>query len=140
LKCRKFKFSVTEICPQSQELHNRFNDLNQRLEAEDTAEFEHKPAKAKSAYRVVVLRKMITEERGQLTLGTYLVDEGVVRTPAPNSTAKTAKVVKDEIETAHQTTDRQHELSGVRQSPHSDPSADPPSRTRARLPTAWLAP
>lgn len=45
--------------------------LNQRLESEDTAEFEHKPVKAKNTYRVVVLRKMITEERGQLTLGTY---------------------------------------------------------------------
>ncbi|MEZ4234122.1 MAG: hypothetical protein R3B89_33415 [Polyangiaceae bacterium] len=44
--------------------------LNKRLEAEDTAEFLHKPAKAKREYRVVVLRKMITEERGQLSLST----------------------------------------------------------------------
>lgn len=44
--------------------------LNKRLEAEDTAEFLHKPAKAKRAFRIVVLRKMITEERGQLSLST----------------------------------------------------------------------
>lgn len=43
--------------------------LNKRLVDEDTAEFEHKPAKAKKAYRIVVLRKFIVEERGQLMLG-----------------------------------------------------------------------
>ena len=42
--------------------------LNQRLEREDLAEFEHKPTKAKRAYRFVVLRKTIVEERGQRCL------------------------------------------------------------------------
>ncbi|MBA2683108.1 MAG: IS1380 family transposase [Gemmatimonadaceae bacterium] len=42
--------------------------LNKRLISEDTAEFEHKPSKAKKSYRIVVLRKYIVEERGQLTL------------------------------------------------------------------------
>jgi len=44
--------------------------LNKRLVAEDTAEFEHKPSRAKRSYRVVVLRKFIEEERGQLNVGT----------------------------------------------------------------------
>jgi len=43
---------------------------NQRLLAEDTAEFEHRPVKASGTYRIVVLRKLIEEERGQLSLGT----------------------------------------------------------------------
>jgi hypothetical protein len=43
--------------------------LNKRLLLEDTAEFEHQPIKAKRAYRIVVLRKLIQEERGQLTTG-----------------------------------------------------------------------
>ena len=43
--------------------------LNQRLLREDTAEFEHKPNKAKQAYRIVVLRKVIQQERGQVNLG-----------------------------------------------------------------------
>jgi len=43
--------------------------LNKRLVAEDTAEFEHRPSKAARSYRIVVLRKLIDEERGQLTLG-----------------------------------------------------------------------
>jgi hypothetical protein len=43
--------------------------LNKRLIAEDTIEFEHKPQRAKKSYRIVVLRKYILEERGQLTLG-----------------------------------------------------------------------
>lgn len=42
---------------------------NLRLEREDLAEFEHKPNKAKRAYRFVVLRKTIVEERGQRCLG-----------------------------------------------------------------------
>jgi hypothetical protein len=42
--------------------------LNKRLASEDTAEFEHKPSKAKKTYRIVVLRKFIIEERGQLML------------------------------------------------------------------------
>jgi len=44
--------------------------LNKRLLAEDTVEFEHRPAKAKRTYRIVVLRKLIEEERGQLSVGT----------------------------------------------------------------------
>jgi hypothetical protein len=43
--------------------------LNKRLVSEDTAEFEHKPSKAKKSYRIVVLRKSIIEERGQRVLG-----------------------------------------------------------------------
>jgi len=43
---------------------------NLRLLSEDTAEFEHRPAKAKRSYRIVVLRKLVVEERGQQTLGT----------------------------------------------------------------------
>ena len=43
--------------------------FNQRLLREDTAEFEHKPNKAKKTYRIVVLRKAIQEERGQVNLG-----------------------------------------------------------------------
>jgi hypothetical protein len=42
--------------------------LNKRLVSEDTAEFDHKPSRAKKTYRIVVLRKYIVEERGQLTL------------------------------------------------------------------------
>jgi len=42
--------------------------LNKRLIAEDTAEFEHKPSRANKSYRIVVLRKLIVEERGQRTL------------------------------------------------------------------------
>jgi hypothetical protein len=43
--------------------------LNKRLIEEDTAEFEHRPTKATGSYRIVVLRKLIDEERGQRTLG-----------------------------------------------------------------------
>lgn len=43
--------------------------LNKRLVAEDTAEFEHRPTKAERSYRIVVLRKLIDEERGQLCIG-----------------------------------------------------------------------
>jgi hypothetical protein len=43
--------------------------LNKRLIAEDTAEFEHRPAKATRPYRIVVLRKLIDEERGQRCIG-----------------------------------------------------------------------
>jgi hypothetical protein len=42
--------------------------LNIRLESEDVAEFEHKPSKAKQTYRMVVVRKNLIEERGQLFL------------------------------------------------------------------------
>ena len=44
--------------------------LNMRLLSEDTAEFDHRPSKAKQTYRIVVLRKLIEEERGQLSVGT----------------------------------------------------------------------
>lgn len=43
---------------------------NMRLVCEDVAEFDHKPASAQGTYRVVVLRKMIEETRGQRNLGT----------------------------------------------------------------------
>ena len=42
--------------------------LNKRLLAEDTIDFEYKPHRAKKSYRIVVLRKWIIEERGQLTI------------------------------------------------------------------------
>jgi hypothetical protein len=42
---------------------------NIRLESEEVAEFEHKPTKAKHAYRMVVVRKNLIEEMGQLHLG-----------------------------------------------------------------------
>ena len=42
---------------------------NMRLQREDVAEFEHKPKAACRAYRMVVLRKTIVEERGQRCLG-----------------------------------------------------------------------
>ena len=41
---------------------------NLRLLSEDVAEFEHKPARAKRTYRIVVVRKRILEERGQRCL------------------------------------------------------------------------
>jgi len=44
--------------------------LNQRLEQEDIAEFEHRPSKAKRPYRMVVVRKTIVQEKGQICLGT----------------------------------------------------------------------
>jgi hypothetical protein len=43
--------------------------LNRRIVTEDSAEFEHKPHRAKKTYRIVVLRKFVIEERGQRTLG-----------------------------------------------------------------------
>jgi hypothetical protein len=44
--------------------------LNKRLVSEDIAEFEHQPHRAKRSYRIVVLRKLIEEERGQLSIDT----------------------------------------------------------------------
>jgi hypothetical protein len=44
--------------------------LDKRLLSEDTAEFEYRPKKAQRSYRIVVLRKLIEEERGQLSVGT----------------------------------------------------------------------
>lgn len=43
---------------------------NLRLVREDLAEFEHKPMRAAKSYRIVVLRKTIDEERGQMCLKT----------------------------------------------------------------------
>ncbi len=45
--------------------------LNKRLVCEDLAEFDHQPSKAKATYRIIVLRKTIDEERGQMCLDTY---------------------------------------------------------------------
>lgn len=42
--------------------------FNIRLESEDVAEFEYQPSKAKKAYRMVVVRKNLIEQRGQLQL------------------------------------------------------------------------
>lgn len=42
---------------------------NLKLQREDIAEFVHTPSRAKHTYRVVVLRKTVTEHRGQLYLG-----------------------------------------------------------------------
>jgi hypothetical protein len=43
---------------------------NLRLGREDVAEFEHQPSKAKKSYRIVVVRKTIHEDYGQLCLET----------------------------------------------------------------------
>lgn len=51
-----------------EEIVNERGYLNKRLVDEDTAEFEHKPSKAKKTYRIIVLRKFIIEERGQRML------------------------------------------------------------------------
>lgn len=53
-----------------QEIIRERGYLNKRLVSEDTAEFEHQPARAEKTYRIVVLRKLIEEERGQLSVGT----------------------------------------------------------------------
>jgi DDE family transposase len=42
--------------------------LHKRVLAEDTIDFEYKPHRARKSYRIVVLRKVIVEERGQRTL------------------------------------------------------------------------
>src|SRR5262249_43499220 len=52
-----------------QEIVKKRGYLDKRLVAEDTAEFEHRPSKAARSYRIVVLRKLIDEERGQLCIG-----------------------------------------------------------------------
>lgn len=39
--------------------------INQRLESEDVAEFDYRPGKCKKAYRVVVVRKNISVEKGE---------------------------------------------------------------------------
>jgi hypothetical protein len=55
--------------PVKEEIVKRRGYLNKILIAEDTAEFEHRPTKATRSYRIVVLRKLIDTERGQLTVG-----------------------------------------------------------------------
>lgn len=45
--------------------------LNRELIAEDLAEFEHRPVRAKWNYRIIVLRKQLREERGQTCLGVH---------------------------------------------------------------------
>jgi hypothetical protein len=52
-----------------EEIVRRRGFLNKRLLAEDTAEFEFKPRRAQKTYRIVVLRKLIQEDRGQLCVG-----------------------------------------------------------------------
>lgn len=52
-----------------EEIVRRRGFLNKRLLAEDTAEFEHRPSKSKRGYRIVVLRKLVQEERGQRCIG-----------------------------------------------------------------------
>lgn len=52
-----------------QEIVEHRGYLDKRLVAEETAEFEHRPTKATRPYRVVVLRKLIDEERGQRCIG-----------------------------------------------------------------------
>jgi len=42
--------------------------LNQRLESEQVAEFEYQPGKCKQSYRMVVLRKNLSIERGEQAL------------------------------------------------------------------------
>ncbi len=44
--------------------------LDKRLVSEDTAEFDYRPRNSKRTYRIVVLRKLIEEYRGQLNVGT----------------------------------------------------------------------
>ena len=46
--------------------------LNQVLESEDVAEFDHQPTAAEGTYRMVVLKKTIIEERGQQCLDTVV--------------------------------------------------------------------
>jgi Transposase DDE domain group 1 len=43
--------------------------LNRRLESEELAEFEHTPRISKQSYRMIVLKKNLVEERGQIMLG-----------------------------------------------------------------------
>ena len=44
---------------------------NLRLISEEVAEFEHEPTRAKRTYRIVVVRKLILEERGQRCLDEF---------------------------------------------------------------------
>jgi len=42
--------------------------LNQRLESEQVAEFEYRPGKCQKSYRMIVLRKNLSIERGEKVL------------------------------------------------------------------------
>jgi len=42
--------------------------LNQRLESEQVAEFEYQPGQCQKSYRMVVLRKNLSIERGEKVL------------------------------------------------------------------------
>jgi len=52
-----------------EEIVRRRGFLNKRLLAEDTAEFEYRPGKCQRSYRIVVLRKLVQEDRGQRCVG-----------------------------------------------------------------------
>lgn len=65
---RTFSSTRTKKPRIKEEIVKQRGYLNRRIVSENTAEFEYKPAKAKKTYRIVVLRKYIVEERGQLTL------------------------------------------------------------------------
>ncbi|MGH8847165.1 MAG: IS1380 family transposase [Polaromonas sp.] len=56
-----------------QEIVEQRGYLDKRLVSEDTAEFEYRPQKAKRTYRIVVLRKLVEEYKGQLNVGTDFV-------------------------------------------------------------------
>jgi hypothetical protein len=53
-----------------QEIVEERGYLDKRLVSEDTAEFDYRPRKAKRTYRIVVLRKLVEEYKGQLNVGT----------------------------------------------------------------------
>ncbi len=50
-------------------IEREYKDL--RLISEEVAEFDHKPVRAKENYRIVVVRKLVHEERGQKCLDSY---------------------------------------------------------------------
>jgi DDE family transposase len=68
---RAFSSSRAKQSRVKEEIVKQREYLNQRLVSEDTAEFEHKPSRAKKTYRIVALRKFIIEERGQRMLGSH---------------------------------------------------------------------
>jgi hypothetical protein len=53
-----------------QEIVEERGYLDKRLVGEDTAEFDYRPRRAKRTYRIVVLRKLVEEYKGQLHVGT----------------------------------------------------------------------
>lgn len=68
---RAFRSARAKQSRVKEEIVKQRGYLNKRLVSEDTPEFEHKPSRAKKAYRIVVLRKFIIEERGQRMLGSH---------------------------------------------------------------------